>query len=585
MSGSNSTKPRGWAYLRMSSKSQDGSIEQQRDEVRKLAAREGIELAAEYVDEGKSGSKDQGKRTGFHRMLSDARRAGPGEVDFILTWNTSRFGRQDTIDGAFAKSILREKGIRLWTVKDGLIDWNTFAGRLQDSIFSELNHLYSENLAADSLRGREKLLDAGFWPNGSAPYGYDRLYVSPSGEERLVKRTEPFCKPSKKWLLKLVANEAEAEVVRLIFSLFVLRDLSMRSVVAFLNGKGVPSPRACGKGTGKAWTIQQVGEVLTNPAYVGTGYLGARRKKKEQFCTAGGLTKAGVCPVIVEAGLWERAQRKREANRRTKRRCDRRGSALSGFVVCARCGRRMVASHWKGRVKYLCAADKLKKGAAACRQWAAYEDELLPLVCRKVVEAVDGEVLKAIQARPDAPARTGLEHLLGQAKAKEKEVEKAARNYLAADEDLRPELADLLRKAKGELAELRDRYQLLANQQDPAGLKHFVDWWQEVRPRLVWTGEQGHWRVGEGGELEPSAPAEADEEYLAIEGDGCSLLTTPGHLRSLLHRLGCKAVCTFAEAASKKKATPGRGRGPSYVLRRLKVSLNSNETEVRTNRR
>src|SRR5262245_5588611 len=117
MSGSKSTKPekksarrrRGWLYLRMSDRSQDGSIEQQRTELARLAERENIEIIGEYVDEGKSGSNDQHKREAFHRLLADARRAPADTVDFILTWNTSRFSRQDSIDGAYAKAILREK--------------------------------------------------------------------------------------------------------------------------------------------------------------------------------------------------------------------------------------------------------------------------------------------------------------------------------------------------------------------------------------------------------------------------------------------------------------------------------------------
>ena len=59
MPADNSTPPRGGSYLRKSSKSQEGSIEQQRAEIRRLAAREGIEITREYADEGiSSGESD-----------------------------------------------------------------------------------------------------------------------------------------------------------------------------------------------------------------------------------------------------------------------------------------------------------------------------------------------------------------------------------------------------------------------------------------------------------------------------------------------------------------------------------------------
>jgi hypothetical protein len=106
--------PRGWVYLRTSSKSQRGSVERQREEVQKLADREGIEILAEYIDQGKGAE--------FHRLLTDAQCSQPGDVDYVLACDRSRFGRQSPIDSALAQSILHDKGIRLWTVQEGVLD-------------------------------------------------------------------------------------------------------------------------------------------------------------------------------------------------------------------------------------------------------------------------------------------------------------------------------------------------------------------------------------------------------------------------------------------------------------------------------
>lgn len=61
------------AYYRMSSDDQEDGIEQQRKEVEAFAKRNGYTIVEEYVDEGKSGSKDIEKRFEFARMLSDAK--------------------------------------------------------------------------------------------------------------------------------------------------------------------------------------------------------------------------------------------------------------------------------------------------------------------------------------------------------------------------------------------------------------------------------------------------------------------------------------------------------------------------------
>ena len=119
------------AYLRMSSDDQRTSIQQQEAEVRALAERDGYEIVNWYREEGKSGSKDQEQRTEFQRMLVDAVDA---PFKAVLCYDSARFARLDSIDGAVAKQVLRSKGIYLVTVKEGRIDWTTFEGRVMDML-------------------------------------------------------------------------------------------------------------------------------------------------------------------------------------------------------------------------------------------------------------------------------------------------------------------------------------------------------------------------------------------------------------------------------------------------------------------
>ena len=92
------------AYYRMSSEDQTTSIRQQQTDVRRYAAENGYEIVEEYVEEGKSGSKEQEKRVVFAKLLRDSAAKKFGAV---LCWNTSRFARLDSIDGAQAKQTLR----------------------------------------------------------------------------------------------------------------------------------------------------------------------------------------------------------------------------------------------------------------------------------------------------------------------------------------------------------------------------------------------------------------------------------------------------------------------------------------------
>ncbi len=66
------------------------STENQLRELRKVAKRAGWEIAAEYTDEGISGSKGRDQRPGFDDMLKAATRR---EFDMVAAWSGDRLGR------------------------------------------------------------------------------------------------------------------------------------------------------------------------------------------------------------------------------------------------------------------------------------------------------------------------------------------------------------------------------------------------------------------------------------------------------------------------------------------------------------
>jgi hypothetical protein len=70
----------------------------------------------------------------------------------------------------------------------------------------------NEGVVSDSIRGRIALLERGEWPHGKVPYGYDSLYIDPSGHEKRVKRNESHRK-GHRWRRLLDKNQEEAKVV------------------------------------------------------------------------------------------------------------------------------------------------------------------------------------------------------------------------------------------------------------------------------------------------------------------------------------------------------------------------------------
>ena len=79
------------AYARYSSANQrDVSIDQQLQDIRAFAEREGYTIIYEYADRAKSGYKNSERRAAFQSML---RAAESGTFDTVLAWKVDRFGR------------------------------------------------------------------------------------------------------------------------------------------------------------------------------------------------------------------------------------------------------------------------------------------------------------------------------------------------------------------------------------------------------------------------------------------------------------------------------------------------------------
>lgn len=109
-------------YARVSTDSQ--TTENQLRELREVAARNGWEIAQEYIDHGISGAKGRDKRPAFDSLLKDAVRK---RFDVIAVWSVDRLGRslQDLL--AFLEEV-HTKGVNLYLHQQG-VDTTTPGGK------------------------------------------------------------------------------------------------------------------------------------------------------------------------------------------------------------------------------------------------------------------------------------------------------------------------------------------------------------------------------------------------------------------------------------------------------------------------
>lgn len=525
------------AYYRCSSPQQELSVNDQRREVSDYCARKGYRVVREYVDEGKSASKNPEKRVSFNRMIADS---AAGDFQAIVCYDAARFTRFDNIEGSTPKQVLRSNRVILDTVKEGEFDWRKPEGRWKDMAFCESNKAAALNISRDCIRGRVNALKLGlgYWPNGVVPYGYDKE-VTDGVRTIFVKRHEQFRK-GRNWHTRLVVNEGEAAIVREVFDLLVNRQWSRRQIAMHLTERKVPPPRGQNNWCNGSWDADNVETILKEKAYIGIASIGRGRTAKVAHNRVEPVEQANACPAVVEPHVWHEAQeviQKRRADR-SKPQSGRCG-VLSGFLLCGQCGYRMSKREVSGKVKYLCASAGMRPHLG-CRNWAVFEHELLPKVTAWLMEAVDSEVFQRMQATPpEGNGQSAEETLLAnQFETLTAKVKGATESALLAPPTAREAAWAMVADWQRELESIRQRLELVRAVRSDPEFSEFQTWWESIREQLVRLDLTEHYQAQgfvPGGPVNRSAGGVGNPSamFTLVERD---------RLRALLARLGfaCK---------------------------------------------
>ena len=212
-------------YVRVSTQEQvEGtSLDVQRQACRSHAERLGWRVAAEFADEGVSGSL--GNRPALDELLTACR---GGLIDAVVVHRLDRFGRSlRHLSNTLGE--LDEIGVQFVSVQEAF-DSHGSAGRLQRNILSSVAQFEREQMVERSRSGLRAKVEAGWWPGGPPPFGFDL--------ERVGRH------------LRLVVNETEAAVVRRVAELIVDEDCTVAQCAQRLNQEGLgPARRPPGSST------------------------------------------------------------------------------------------------------------------------------------------------------------------------------------------------------------------------------------------------------------------------------------------------------------------------------------------------
>ena len=308
-----------------------------------------------YVDEGISGTSVH-KRENFLRMIDDAKN---GRFDFIVTKEISRFSR-NTLDSIQYTQELLRCGVGVLFQSDNI---NTL---MPDA---ELRLTIMSSIAQDEVRKISERVKFGFRraiEHGTV-LGNNRIwgYQKQNG--------------------KLVVDEKEAEVVRLIFELYANQRMGVRTIANYLNEHGYRNTQ------GNDFSFSTVRGIIGNPKY--KGYYCGRKSTKidykmstiknfspEQWVM---YKDEETVPPIVSEELWEKANfilAKRAAKQRSEDKTSYQNKyTYSGKIICGIHNkpyyRALYRNKGSGKEVWQC-REYTQKGKLGCQSPVIYTSEL-----------------------------------------------------------------------------------------------------------------------------------------------------------------------------------------------------------------
>lgn len=310
-------------YFRFSSEGQqETSIEYQREGAEAYCEKNGLKIVAEYIDRAQTATTD--RRENFQKLVFDACSQPAWKI--ILVYDYSRLNR-NMEDALHYVRVFMQSGIKVISVTEPFD--NSAESKFARNMKFAMNQYYSDHNAEITHGAQKKNAEKGIHCGGIPPLGYD---LDASGF--------------------LVINEAEADVVRKIFSMY-LDGFSYRAMAKILNEEGYVTK------AGLPFKKNSFYSILHQEKYTGMfvwnqssskfrndlRVIGYSRNTHLHKPESEQVRKPGGCPVIIPKDTFDKVQE------RLKSRAHGRATGKSNHLYvlggmrilkCGKCGSYMV---------------------------------------------------------------------------------------------------------------------------------------------------------------------------------------------------------------------------------------------------
>lgn len=341
----------------------------------------GYEIYKCYSDRGISG-KDIKHRPALKELLKDAEEK---KFDMVISWKINRISRRLS-DVLKIVDIFEKNNITFKSYSEPF-ETDTPAGKMQFQMMALIGEFERGTIAQNVKMGMCAKARAGEWCGGRV-LGYDLV---PIDDIQTGKRRKT----------KLIINEKEAEVVRIIFNEYANGN-GYKAITNKINKLGYKTKK------GNNFSVGSIKDILTNPVYIGKVRYNVRQnwsEKRRRNINANPIITDGIHDSIIEESLWNKVQAVLESKKGKPARIYDGKFPLTGILKCPKCGAGMVIMRTTNKLKdgtrrrltYYACGNWKNKGTAVCNSNTIRCDKANEYVFSKISELLSNDkMIKSI---------------------------------------------------------------------------------------------------------------------------------------------------------------------------------------------
>ncbi len=443
-------------YIRMSTDKQEDSPARQKMLIKQMAEREGWRIVGWYEDHGLSGTESL-NRPEFQKLMTDAK---TGKFQGIVMSEQSRFSREDVFDVMLHWKLLRDEGVRLFTVQQGEIQLDNLGGLITAIVGQHGAREESVKFADRVVSGKKMNAMQGKRVGGRL-FGFDREIRDEAGNfVRRVAADENFAKP-KDWSSIYVpsSNHVVTDLIQESFQA-IRNGESKFSIVRRFREAGITTP------AGLEFNLHNVDNLLLNPAYKGTLRVGHQSRAKFRKLNEDGVIYFdNAHEPIVDPQLYDEVQEILEARKKPREPRKPGVYLLGGLVKCGTCGyhavgvsfhrnRRLPRSEENLRRQYRCNLFDCRRKARVDQR--RLENGVLDVLSKKLLQDAKSEIRKKLESYKSQKTDSSVAEQ-GQIRELRRKIERGTENLALADADDFHSISRLLATWKKQEAELLGR--------------------------------------------------------------------------------------------------------------------------------